>query len=98
MIEVKALVDLIVIMIGISLICSNWEPPIQKSLQALIVLVLGCLLGIIMGKGLAVGLLAGTIAFWRGELISIVKDMKEESIDLISFSGSESDENGKENE
>ena len=92
MIEIKALIDLVLIMIGISLICSNWEPPIQKSLQAVIVLVLGCLLGVVLGKGIAVGLLAGTIAFWRGDLISIVKDMKEESKDLISFGGDDKEE------
>lgn len=85
MIQITALIDLVLIMIGISLICAYWEPPLQKSLQAVIVLVLGCLIGLLLGKGIGTGLLAGTIAFWRGELISIVKDMKEESKDLISL-------------
>lgn len=85
MLQFTGLIDLVLIMIGVSLICAYWEPPLQKSLQAVIVLVLSCILGVLLGKGVATGLLAGTVAFWRGELINIVKDMKEESKDLISL-------------
>lgn len=87
--QLTALMDLILIMIGVSLICSYWEPPLQRSLQASIVLVIGCLLGVLMDKGLGMGLLAGTIAFWRGELINIVKDMKEDSKTLITDNNKE---------
>ncbi len=92
MLQWASLIDLTVILIGITLICRYWEPPLQKSLQAVVVLVLGCLIGMLLDKGVTTGLLAATIAFWQGELITNIKNIKAESGDLICFDASEKGE------
>lgn len=86
---IASMIDLVIIMLGISFICSNWEPPMQKSLQGLIVLVVGCILGAVLKSDVTVGLLAGTIAFWRADIIVAIKSLKKDANELKEGKGKE---------
>lgn len=85
MIEIKGLIELILVTLIIKLIVSQWTPPLQKSLQAIIAIVLGTLIGIFVNPtkdGAITGVIASGFAFYGGELIRVFKDVSSEVSDL----------------
>lgn len=87
MIEVTSLIQLVIVMIGVSLILSNWQPPVPKGQQGAICLILGGLLGYIFAgfniDGVLTGLIAASISFWRKDLFDIFNEVKDETSDII---------------
>ena len=86
-IEVASLIQLVVIMISISLILSNWQPPIPKGQQGLVCFLAGGLLGYLFTgfnvNGIMTGLIASSISFWRKDLFDIFNEVKDETNDMI---------------
>lgn len=87
MIEISSLMHMVVVMISISLILNNWQPPIPKGQQGLLCLLLGGLLGYIFAggnyEGIMTGLVAASVAFWRGELFQILNEVKSETNEIL---------------
>ena len=86
-IEVASLIRLVVIMISISLILSNWQPPIPKGQQGLVCFLAGGLLGYLFAgfdvNGIMTGLIASSISFWRKDLFDIFNEVKDETHDML---------------
>lgn len=85
MIEVSNIINLLVIMVGIKMILEKWEPPFQKSIQALIMLVVGGCAGWFIHptkEGLITGLIGGTVAYWGRGIFAQIKDIQEGTQDL----------------
>lgn len=80
MIEIKSIIELLIVMIGIKMILENWKPPVPVSYQALLMLVLGGIGGWFFNQtkeGLVTGLIGGTIAFWGRKIFAEIEDLKE---------------------
>lgn len=80
MIELQSIIELLSIMIGIKLILENWQPPLQKSYQALLMLVIGGLGGYFINtskEGIITGLIGGTVAYWGRGIFAEIEDLKE---------------------
>lgn len=85
MIEIKGLVELILIVLIIKLIVSQWYPPIQKSLQAILAIFLGIMFGCFINptkEGLITAIIGSGFAFYGGELVNAFKDVSEDVKDL----------------
>lgn len=86
-IEVTSLIQMVVIMISISLILDSWQPPVPKGQQGLICFILGGIFGYAFAgfnfDGVVTGLIAASVAFWRGELFKIFNEVKDETNDMI---------------
>ncbi len=82
MIELKSIIELLAIMIGIKLILENWQPPLQKSYQALLMLAVGGFGGWFINptkEGLITGLIGGTVAYWGRSIFAEIEEIKESS-------------------
>lgn len=82
MIEIKDMLNMLIIMTGIKFTLENWQPPIQKSLQAIVCLILGVCLGVFVNPtkdGIVTGLMCGVISFWGSALFATVKDITDAS-------------------
>lgn len=86
-IEVTSLAKMIVIMISISLMLSNWQPPIPRGQQSLICMTIGAGLGYVFGgfaiDGIMLGLISSAVAYWRKELFDIFSEVKDETSELL---------------
>lgn len=85
MIEIQSIIELLTIMVGIKLILEKWEPPFQKSVQALIMLVVGGAGGWFINPtkdGLILGLIGGTVAYWGRNIFAEIQEIKEGSEEL----------------
>ena len=85
MIELKALVDLILIVLVVKLIVSQWYPPIIKSKQAILCITIGTLLALFLDPskyGLVTGIIGSGFAFYGGELIQAFKTVADDAEDL----------------
>lgn len=87
MIEISTLIELVIIMISVSLILSNWQPPVPKGQQGLICVIIGAALGYLLSgfnfEGIMTGLIAASVSFWRGELFKIFHEVKDETVDMM---------------
>lgn len=82
MIEIKDMLNMLIIMTGIKFTLENWQPPIQKSLQAIICLIIGVGLGFFFDptkNGIITGLVGGVVSFWGSALFATVKDITDAS-------------------
>lgn len=80
MIEIRSIIELLVVMIGIKMILENWKPPIPTSYQALLMLFVGGLGGYFFNmskEGFVTGLIGGTIAFWGRKIFAEIEDLKD---------------------
>lgn len=80
MIEVSSIIQLLLIMLGIKLILENWQPPLQKSLQALVLLLIGGVGGFILNpsiEGAILGLVGGTVAFWGRDVFAKLDELED---------------------
>ena len=80
-IEIKSLLEIVIIVLTLKLIVSRWQPPVQESLQAIICITLGTGLGILMNpaiEGLIAGIISSGIAFYGGDLLSEFRSIKED--------------------
>lgn len=79
---------MVVVMISISLILSNWQPPFPKGQQGLICFIVGGAFGYLFAgfnyDGIMTGLIAASVAFWRGELFKIFNEVKDETTEIVS--------------
>ena len=86
-IEVTSLIQMVVIMISISLILDTWQPPVPKGQQGLICFIAGGICGYVFAgfnfDGVMTGLIASSVAFWRGELFRIFNEVRDETNDMI---------------
>lgn len=76
MIELKGLVELILVVLVVKLIVMQWYPPIQRSMQAIFCIVIGCALGVFMNptkEGLITAVIGSGFAFYGGELLQAFK-------------------------
>ena len=81
-----ATLQIIFVIITFKLILSDYEPPIQKSLQALICVVIGALISILIEPtvhGFMVGVISAGISFYGADYINEIrkitdKDFEEE--------------------
>lgn len=80
MIEIKLIIELLVIMIGIKMILEKWEPPIPISFQALLMLIIGGSGGWFINpskEGFVTGLIGGTIAYWGRGIFAEIKEIQD---------------------
>lgn len=80
MIEIKELINILIILLGLKLVLEKWQPPVQVSLQSLIVLVAGACLGWFLmptKEGLVNGLIAGTLAMWGKQIFAGIRDLED---------------------
>ena len=85
MIEIKSLVDIIIVTLVIKLITTQWTPPLQRSLCAIISITLGTLLGVFIDStvdGFIAGIIGSGLAFYGGELIQAFKTVAEDAKEL----------------
>lgn len=83
-IEIKSLIEIIIIVLTLKLIVSRWQPPVQESLQAIICIVIGTGLGAIINptvEGLIAGIISSGIAFYGGDLLSEFRTIKSDLAD-----------------
>jgi len=83
-IEIKSLLEIVVVVLTLKLIVSRWQPPLQESLQAIISICLGTLIALAINptiEGLVSGIISSGIAFYGGDLISEFTSIKEDIAD-----------------
>ena len=96
-IEIKSLLEIVIVVLTLKLIVSRWQPPLQESLQAIISIALGTIIALAMNptvEGLVSGIISSGIAFYGGDLISEFTTIKD---DIADASISEKKENVKKN-
>ena len=96
-IEIKSLLEIVIIGLTLKLIVGRWQPPLQESLQAIISIGLGTMIGLAINpttEGLISGIISSGIAFYGGDLLSEFRSIKE---DIADASISEKKENVKKN-
>lgn len=88
-IEIKSLVEIIVVVITLKLIVSRWQPPVQESIQAIICIIIGTGIGFLINssiEGFMSGIIASGVAFYGKDLIgefkTIKSDLSSEDINL----------------
>lgn len=85
MIEIKSLIELIIVALILKLICKQWTPPIQRSLQAILVIAMGTMFGCFINptkEGLVTAIMSSGFAFYGGELIDAFKSVAEDAKEL----------------
>lgn len=80
--ELSNYVVLTGILIVIGLFLNKWEPPIKKQYVALMLLVTGVALGHFMVDNPAYGFLIAGLVFYKDELVSEIKLVKESVLDV----------------
>ncbi|HSQ87508.1 hypothetical protein [Romboutsia sp.] len=85
------IVELIVVTLIVKLIVMQWYPPIQRSLQGILCIVIGSGIGAYMNptkEGVITAIIASGFAFYGGELIQAFKGVAKdaEEIDDIILS------------
>ena len=88
MIELKSVINLILIVLTIKLIVTQWYPPIPKSKQAIISILLGTLMGYFLNptkEGLVTGIIGSSFAFYGGELTQAFKGVAEDTQDMQKY-------------
>lgn len=84
-IEIKSLLEIIIIVLTLKLIVSRWQPPLQESLQAIISICLGTAIALAMNptvEGFVSGIISSGIAFYGGDLISEFTTIKDDIADV----------------
>ena len=80
-IEIKSLLEIVIVVLTLKLIVSRWQPPLQESLQAIISICLGTGIALAMNptiEGFISGIISSGIAFYGGDLISEFTSIKED--------------------
>ena len=80
-IEIKSLLEIVIVVLTLKLIVSRWQPPLQESLQAIISIGLGTMIGLAINpttEGLISGIISSGIAFYGGDLLSEFRSIKED--------------------
>lgn len=80
--ELSNYVVLTGILIVIGLFLNKWEPPIKKQYVALMLLAIGLALGYLMVANAAYGFLIAGLVFYKDELVSEIKLVKESVLDV----------------
>ena len=94
-IELKSLIDLILVVLVIKLVVSQWYPPIIKSKQAILCIVIGTGFSLLLDPsktGLVTGIIGSGFAFYGEELITAFKGIADnvdmDTITKVSKKGS----------
>lgn len=83
-IEIKSLLEIVIVVLTLKLIVSRWQPPLQESLQAIISICLGTAMALAMNptvEGFVSGIISSGIAFYGGDLISEFTTIKDDIAD-----------------
>lgn len=83
-IEIKSLLEIVIIVLTLKLIVGRWQPPLQESLQAIISIGLGTMIGLAMNpttEGFISGVISSGIAFYGGDLLLEFKSIKQDIIE-----------------
>lgn len=83
-IEIKSLLEIVIVVLTLKLIVSRWQPPLQESLQAIISICLGTTIALAMNptvEGLVSGIISSGIAFYGGDLILEFTTIKDDISD-----------------
>ena len=80
--EVSNYVVLTGILIVTGLFLNKWEPPIKKQYVALMLLVTGLVLGYFMVTNAAYGFLIAGLVFYKNELVSEIRLVKESVLEV----------------
>lgn len=81
MIEIKGLVELIIVVLGVKLIIVQWQPPFQKSVASLICVAFGVAFGTFINptkEGITTAIIGSFFAFYGGELVQAFKETTSE--------------------
>lgn len=91
MIEIKGLMELVIITLVIKLIVMQWYPPIQKSIQAILCIGIGSTLAYFINpslEGIVTGIIGSGFAFYGEELITafkgVTKNLDEETLEEVT--------------
>lgn len=85
MIEIKDLIELIMVTLVMKLIVIQWTPPIQRSLQAIICLIIGSGFGIFLNpskEGVITAIIGAGFAFYGGELLDAFKHVADDALEF----------------
>lgn len=84
-IDLRELLDLVLVVLTIKLIVSRYKPPIQESLQAIICIAIGVIMSLVINptvEGFITGVIGSGIAFYGGDLLKEFKNVKDEISDV----------------
>ena len=86
-VELNLLLEVLFISLLVKLVIGQWNPPVQKSLQAILVCLVGSGTGLFLNptkEGFIVGLVASAFAFYGRELVgafhTVYSDIQEVGI------------------
>ena len=85
-IEIKSILEILIILIGVKLILENWQPPLPISYQAIIMAFFSAVVGLFINfskEGFITGLIAGTVAFWGRKLFAEIEEIKDSGKDIL---------------
>lgn len=85
LIEIKSIVEILIILVGVKLILENWQPPLPISHQAIIMTILSGVTGCFINpskEGLVTGILTGTIAFWGRSVFAEIDEIRDANNDF----------------
>lgn len=79
MISIKGLTELIIVILTVKLILANYKPPIQESIQAIICIAIGIVIGVFMNPtkdGFITSIIGTSFAFYGEDLLNAFKNVK----------------------
>lgn len=80
-IELKSIVEITLIVLTLKLIVARWKPPFQESVQALICIFLGTMIGCIANptfEGVITGIIISSFCFYGKDLWSEFTNVKND--------------------
>lgn len=104
MVDVKDLLEIIIIVLTTKLVVGRYKPPIQESLQALVCIAVGMTIGLLVNPtrdGLMTAIMASGFAFYGKDLIgefSSVKSQLQEEFGMKDLSNKPQDKKEEEPE
>ena len=84
-IELNLLFEVVFVSLLMKLIVGQWYPPVQKSLQAILVIVIGSSTGWFLNptrEGLILGMISSAFCFYGKELTDAFKTVSEDAKEL----------------
>ena len=92
-IDLLSVIEIVFIVLTLKIILNRWHPPLQESLQSIIAICLGTLVGCFINPnkdGFILGIIISAISFYGKDILreftSLKNDLKDADIDLSNKS------------
>lgn len=83
-VDMMNVLEIVFVVISLKLIVSRWQPPLQESLQSILCIIIGTVVGHFINptrEGLILGVVASSITFYGRDFFRAFTDLKSDLMD-----------------